>query len=84
MSGDTRLKLGVALLILGLLMPVGTLLVAVTDWPITVKMVATSILLFGFAIMLVPAAGALFPRARVQHCDRPIHADDPGAAGAYV
>jgi hypothetical protein len=31
MSPETRLKLGVALLILGLIMPAGTLLVAVTD-----------------------------------------------------
>jgi hypothetical protein len=37
MSADTRLKLGVALLILGLIMPAGTLPVAATDWPIQAR-----------------------------------------------
>jgi hypothetical protein len=43
MSSDTRLKLGVALLILGLIMPAGTLLVAAADWPIAVKTVVSGI-----------------------------------------
>ncbi len=34
MNANTRLKLGIALLILGLLMPFGTFLVAGTDWPV--------------------------------------------------
>ena len=55
MSADTRLKLGVALLIVGLIMPAGTLLVAATDWPLAVKTVVSSILLLGFEIMLIPA-----------------------------
>src|SRR5215831_15373431 len=59
MSADTRLKLGVALLILGLVMPAGTLLVAATDWPIAVKTVVSSILLFGFEIMLIPAVALM-------------------------
>jgi hypothetical protein len=59
MSADTRLKLGVALLIVGLVMPAGTLLVAVTDWPITVKTLASSVLLFGFEIMIVPAVALM-------------------------
>src|SRR6516225_6350468 len=59
MSPDTRLKLGVALLILGLIMPAGTLPVAATDWPIAVKTVVSSILLFGFEIMLVPAVALM-------------------------
>jgi hypothetical protein len=59
MSADTRLKLGVALLVLGLVMPAGTLLVAAADWPIAVKTVASSILLFGFEIMLVPAVALM-------------------------
>jgi len=45
MSADTRLKLGVALLIVGLIMPAGTLLVAATDWPLAAKTVVSSILL---------------------------------------
>jgi hypothetical protein len=44
MSPETRLKLGVTLLIVGLIMPAGTLAVAATDWPIAVKTVLSSIL----------------------------------------
>jgi hypothetical protein len=59
MSADTRLKFGVALLILGLVMPAGTLVVAVTEWPLAVKTVVSSILLLGFEIMLVPAVALM-------------------------
>jgi hypothetical protein len=59
MNADTRLKLGVALLILGLVMPAGTLLVAVTDWPVAVKTLVSGILLLGFEIMLVPAVALM-------------------------
>jgi hypothetical protein len=59
MSPQTRLKLGVALLILGLIMPAGTLVVAVTDWPVAVKTVLSSILLFGFEIMIIPAVALM-------------------------
>jgi hypothetical protein len=59
MSADTRLKLGVALLILGLVMPVGTLAVVATEWPAPVKTVVSGILLFGFEIMLIPAVALM-------------------------
>ncbi len=59
MSADTRLKLGVALLILGLVMPAGTLVVAATEWPVPVKTVVSGILLFGFEIMLIPAVALM-------------------------
>jgi hypothetical protein len=59
MSADTRLKLGVALLIVGLIMPAGTLLVAATDWPLAAKTVVSSILLLGFEIMLIPAVALM-------------------------
>jgi hypothetical protein len=59
MSASTRLKLGAALLILGLVMPAGTLLVAATDWPIAVKTVVSGILLFGFEIVLIPAVALM-------------------------
>jgi predicted cupin superfamily sugar epimerase len=56
MTAATRLKLGIALLLLGLVMPAGTLLVAAaTDWPGAVKTLVVGILLFGFEIMAVPA-----------------------------
>jgi fumarate reductase subunit D len=57
MSADTRLKLGVALLILGLVMPVGAIPVAATDWSVVVKTVVSSIFLFG--IMLIPAVALM-------------------------
>jgi len=59
MSADTRLKLGIALLVLGLVMPFGTFLVAGTDWPIAVKTVASGILLLGLEIMILPAAALM-------------------------
>ena len=59
MSPETRLKLGVALLILGLIMPAGTLAVAGTNWPLAVKTVLSSILLFGFEIMIIPAVALM-------------------------
>lgn len=59
MSPQTRLKLGVALLIVGLIMPAGTLAVVATDWPAAVKTVLTSILLFGFEIMIIPAVALM-------------------------
>ena len=55
MSTDNRLKLGIALLLLGLVMPAGTFLVAATHWPIAVKTLVSGVLLLGFEIMLVPA-----------------------------
>jgi hypothetical protein len=55
MSADNRLKLGIALLLLGLVMPAGTFLVAATHWPIAVKTLVSGVLLLGFEIMLVPA-----------------------------
>jgi hypothetical protein len=59
MNADTRLKLGVAFLILGLIMPAGTLLIAATSWPVFVKTVVSAILLFGFEIMLVSAVALM-------------------------
>ncbi len=59
MSADTRLRLGIALLIVGLIMPAGTLLVAATDWPLAVKTVVSGLLLFGFEIMLIPAVALM-------------------------
>jgi len=59
MSADTRLKLGIALLILGLVMPGGTFLVVETHWPIAVKTMVSGVLLFGLEIMLVPAVALM-------------------------
>ena len=59
MSADTRLKLGIALLLLGLVMPAGAVLVAGTDWPVAVKTVVSGILLFGLEIMIIPAVAVM-------------------------
>jgi hypothetical protein len=59
MSADTRLKLGIALLILGLVMPAGTFLVAATGWPIAVKTLVSGVLLFGLEIMVIPAVALM-------------------------
>jgi hypothetical protein len=59
MSADTRLKLGIALLILGLVMPAGTLMVAGTHWPIAVKTMVSGVLLLGLEIMLIPAVALM-------------------------
>jgi hypothetical protein len=59
MGADTRLKLGIALLVLGLVMPAGTFLVAATDWPTSVKGAVNAFLFFGFEIMMVPAVALM-------------------------
>jgi hypothetical protein len=59
MSADTRLKLGIALLILGLVMPAGTFLVAGTGWPIAVKTLVSGVLLLGLEIMVIPAVALM-------------------------
>jgi hypothetical protein len=59
MSAETRLKLGIALLLLGLVMPAGTVLVAATDWPVAVKTVVSGILLLGLEIVIVPAVALM-------------------------
>jgi hypothetical protein len=59
MSADTRLKLGIALLILGLVMPAGTFLVAGTNWSIAVKAMVSGVLLLGLELMLIPAVALM-------------------------
>lgn len=55
MSPDTRLKLGLALLLVGLILPFGTVLVLQTDWPDWVKNSVSGVLIFGFEILMFPA-----------------------------
>ena len=59
MSADTRLRLGIALLVLGLIMPAGTFFVANTAWPAGVKALAGGVLLFGLEIMAIPAVALM-------------------------
>src|ERR1035437_8359325 len=55
MNAETRLKLGIALLVIGLITPFGTFLVAGTNWPAAVKTVVSGILVLGFEILMFPA-----------------------------
>jgi len=59
MSAATRLKLGIALLLLGLVMPAGVLLVDRTDWPEGVKTIVSGILVFGLEFMSIPAVAIM-------------------------
>jgi len=59
MNADTRLKLGIALLVLGLVAPAGTLLVVRTDWPPAVRAVVSGALLFGPEVASVAAAAVM-------------------------
>jgi hypothetical protein len=59
MSADTRLKLGISLLILGLVMPVGALFVVGTDWSADVKAVVSGALLFGPELTMVGAVALM-------------------------
>ena len=55
MNAKTRLTLGVALLLVGLITPFGAFLVAETNWPAAVKTVVSGILVLGFEILMFPA-----------------------------
>ena len=66
MSADTRLKLGIVLLVLGLAMPAGTLFIIGTDWPAGVKAAIRGTLLFAPDIMAV-AAVALMGKENFEH-----------------
>jgi uncharacterized membrane protein YesL len=59
MSVDTRLKLGLALLVVGLILPFGTVLVLQTDWPDWVKNSVSGLLIFGFEILMFPAVALM-------------------------
>jgi hypothetical protein len=59
MSANLRLKLGVALLVLGLVMPAGALFVAGTDWPEGLKALVSGVLVLGLEIMIVPAVALM-------------------------
>jgi hypothetical protein len=54
-----RLALGVFLLVIGSILPLGALLVPLTTWPISVKGTVAGILFFGFEIMAIPAVAVM-------------------------
>lgn len=59
MTATTRLRLGLALLAIGLVMPAGVVLVPLTHWPAEVKAAVGGVLFFGFEIMAIPAAAVM-------------------------
>jgi hypothetical protein len=59
LSVEARFRLGLTLLAIGLLMPIGTFLVPLTTWPGEVKVAVAGILFFGFEIMVIPAAAVM-------------------------
>jgi len=59
MNPQTRLLIGTALLAIGLLLPLGVLPLARTDWPAAVKTALGGILFFGFEIMAIPAVAVM-------------------------
>lgn len=54
-----RLKLGIVLLVIGLIMPAGVPLVVGTGWPAGVKTVVSGILMFAPEVMAVAAAAIM-------------------------
>jgi len=59
MTINTRLYLGIALLIFGLVMPFGVVVVALIELPALLKAVISGILFFGFEIMAIPAVAVM-------------------------
>ncbi len=59
MSANSRLAWGIALLVIGAILPLGIFLLPMTDWPVSVKGAVGGVLFFGFEIMAVPAAAVM-------------------------
>lgn len=54
-----RMGLGIALLVVGLVMPLGTVLVAQTDWTTSTKSLVSGALVFSFEVMALMAAAVM-------------------------
>jgi hypothetical protein len=59
MIANVRFIVGVILLVIGLVMPLGVYPVTQTAWPTAVKSAVGGIFLFGFEIMAIPAVAIL-------------------------
>jgi hypothetical protein len=59
MSTDVRLKLGVSLLVIGLVMPAGVPFVVGSDWLAGMKAVVSGVLMFGPELMAVAAVALM-------------------------
>ncbi len=55
MSSNTRLRIGISLLVIGLFLPLGIYPLSATSWPAAVKTVVGGFLFFGLEIMAIPA-----------------------------
>ncbi len=59
MTKNARLILGIILLIVGAILPLGTVAVARTGWPTAAKTAAGGVLFFGFEILSIPAVALM-------------------------
>lgn len=58
-AASFRLGLGVAMLVIGFLLPLGSVLVVQTDWSAPVKSLLSGLLFFGFEILAIPAVAIM-------------------------
>lgn len=59
MSNKTRLYTGILLMITGFILPMGSLVVMQTSWPVSLKGLLGGICFFGFEIMMIPAVAIM-------------------------
>lgn len=59
MSKNLRFALGTAMLVVGLVLPLGVYTVTQSTWPATVKTILSGFLVFGFEIMTIPAVAIM-------------------------
>jgi hypothetical protein len=59
MSSNMRLGIGIVLLVIGLLLPMGIYPVSATSWPAAVKTGVGGLFFFGFEIMAIPAVAIM-------------------------
>jgi len=59
MHANKRLIIGIILLVIGCILPFAVPLVALMNWPLSVKGAVGGILFFGFEIMAVPAVAVM-------------------------
>lgn len=59
MSSNLRLVIGILLLVIGLILPMGIVLLSATSWPAAVKTVVGGVLFFGFEVLAIPAVAIM-------------------------
>lgn len=59
MSSNLRLKIGITLLVVGVLLPFGVIPLSATSLPVEVKTVVGGLLFFGFELLAIPAVAIM-------------------------